>query len=316
MGTTQDQQNRAEEEAAQWVIRLGGGSLSAQEQRDLDAWRAASVSHEAAFLRASVLWSDLDLGGREKKARYRRVAMQVATAGLAGLCVLGGGVGTGWVEPARWFADYTTSKGEIRTVRLEDGSSAVLDSHAAINIRYTAQERRVVLLGGQAYFTVAPVAGGEHRPFVVQAANGGATALGTQFMVTREGRGVDTTVTEHSVRVTAWPHGTDPQSVIVPQGQSIHYDQDGIGHPHQVAAATVTAWRMGQLVFDNAPLSAVIEQLNRYRRGRIVLVRRGLATRRVSGVFACADVGSATATITRELGVKTLSVGGLITLMY
>ncbi|NHN89495.1 FecR family protein [Acetobacter conturbans] len=314
--TTDDQQDRIDAEAAEWVIRRGGSKLTLEEQQAFDTWRSASSLHDAAFRRASGLWSDLDVGGREKKAHHRRASTHVTAAGMAGLFVLGLGIGAGWVEPARWFADYTTGRGEIRTVQLDDGSIAELDSHAALSIRYSANERRVLLIGGEAYFTVAPVTGDEHRPFVVEAAGGTSTALGTQFMVAREGSDVDTTVTEHNVRVTAQDRSSRLRSVIVSEGQKVHYDRDGLGGPHEVPTAILTAWRTGQIVFDNEPLSGVIDRLNRYRHGRIVLAKRSLVNRRVSGVFACADVESALTTISQELHLKTISVGGLVTVIY
>ncbi|GBR70585.1 anti-FecI sigma factor FecR [Gluconobacter kanchanaburiensis NBRC 103587] len=226
------------------------------------------------------------------------------------------GIGVSWLEPGRWFADYTTSTGEIRTVQLNDGSLAELDTHAALTLRYTAKERRVIVVEGQAYFTVAPLSEAEHRPFVVDAAGGTATALGTQFMVTRNGSDVDTTVTEHTVRVTREDRDGTLQSVVVSEGQSVHFSREGLNDPHAVSTTTLTAWRSGQLVFDNEPLSVVIARLNLYRHGRIVLAKRSLARLRVSGVFDCKDIEGALTTISQELHVKTISVGMLITIVY
>lgn len=311
-----DRQDTIEAEAAEWVIRLGGGKLAPLEQQAFARWRAASPQHEKAFQRASKLWGDLDLGTREKQARRRRVITHATTGGMAGLFVLGLCIGVGWVEPARWLADYTTDTGEIRTVQFDDGSSAVLDSHAALTVRYTAHERRVVLVEGEAYFTVAPVTGPESRPFVVEAAGGTSTALGTQFMVARDGASVDTTVVEHSVRVAAHGHNGAPQSVIVSEGQRVHYGQNGLNIPLEAPVVALTAWRNGQIVFDNEPLASVIGRLNRYRHGRILLANRRLADRRVSGVFTCADVERALATISQELRVKSVSIGRLVTVIY
>ncbi|MFT8775221.1 MAG: FecR family protein [Gluconacetobacter liquefaciens] len=315
--TDDDRQAAIEAQAADWIIRLGGTPLGPEEQRSLEAWRAASPAHEAAFRRASALWSDLDVGGRQKKTRRRRHAAAAATTGALGCALLFAGLSAGWIDAPHWFADYATAPGEIRTVRLADGSIVDLDSRSALAIHYSATERRVALLDGSAYFKVAPMTGDEHRPFVVAAARGTATALGTQFMVTRDAGGVDTTVTEHSVRVATRNADNLPRSVIVPEGQRAHYDPDGtLGMAHAAPVAALTAWRTGQLVFDDAPLSRVVAHLNRYRRGRILLMGRGLGDRRVSGVFSCADIDGAVTTITRELGVKTITLTRLATVIY
>ena len=52
-----------------------------------------------------------------------------------------------------------------------------------------------------------------------------------------------------------------------------------------VATDTVDGWRNGLLVFRDAPLHAVISEINRYRPGLVILMARDQAERRVSGVF-------------------------------
>jgi transmembrane sensor len=310
-----DPRDRIDAEAADWVTRLGGAKLTRAERRAFDAWKTASPEHEAAFARASALWHGLDAGGAKKLAR-RRAAMSGA-AGVAVVIALFMGGGGGWIEPERWLADQTTSTGEIRTVRLDDGSMAEMDSHTALTIRYSTTERRIVLVGGGAYFIVAPVGATEHRPFVVEAARGTATALGTQFMVARDENGVETTVAEHSVRVAARDRGGINRSVIVSEGRSVRYGSDGaMDIPQDVSVSVRTAWRHGQIVFDNETLSTVLSRLGRYRRGRIVLASRALADRRVSGVFSCTDIDGALTTIAHELGAKSLSLGGLATVLF
>ena len=62
-------------------------------------------------------------------------------------------------------------------------------------------------------------------------------------------------------------------------------------------------------------LAQVIEQLNRYRPGQIVLANPSLANRQVSGVFRLEMLDSALHTLTRELPVKRVAVAGL-SLLY
>ena len=65
------------------------------------------------------------------------------------------------------------------------------------------------------------------------------------------------------------------------------------------------------LIFDRQPLAHVIEQLNRYRPGQIVLANRALADRQVSGVFRLDMLDSALATLTQELQVQRVELAGL-----
>ena len=300
-----DRQDRIDGEAAAWVIRQGGTPLTIEEQRDFATWRAASSDHEEAFRRASSLWSDLDVGTRQKQVTRRRQIGTGVALGVVCLTILAMQGDGGWLNLDRWRADYTTATGEIRTVSLPDGSTAQLDSHTALAIHYGTAERRIVLIDGDAWFKVAPLGATEHRPFVVEASHGTSTALGTQFMVERDPAGVRTTVTEHSVRVvTRTPDGLT-HSVVVAEGQSVRYGPDGaLDTPQAAPVDAMTAWRSGQLVFDNEPLSEVIARLNRYRRGRIMLVGARLKGPRVRAVLSCCRCQRAVSSITRHLAPR------------
>jgi transmembrane sensor len=52
-----------------------------------------------------------------------------------------------------------------------------------------------------------------------------------------------------------------------------------------VDLAQVDAWRRGLLIFSDEPLSQVVDEINRYRPGRIVLANRRLGGIPVNAVF-------------------------------
>ena len=241
-------------------------------------------------------------------------------AGMAAICLAAViGVSNFWYGSpmTMMVADYRTLPGEQRSVTLPDGSVVDLSSASAIALHFSDHERRVELLEGAAYFTAAPKAGGENRPFVVEGAEGTATALGTQFVVDRLSDAVEVTVIEHEVRVDL----TDPEhqsaSAVLAPGQSVQYSaRTGLGKVKEKDIELAAAWRQGKLVFDRVPLADVVAELNRYRRGRIVVGNPTLANRTVSGVFSTKDLDRALATITHELGIRSASVPPLVTLLY
>jgi transmembrane sensor len=59
----------------------------------------------------------------------------------------------------------STERGEIRLAPLKDGSTVLLNTQTRIRVRYSEGERRVTLLKGEAYFSVAR---DEKRPFIVE----------------------------------------------------------------------------------------------------------------------------------------------------
>jgi transmembrane sensor len=326
-----------EAKAATWIIRLGRGPLRQEERRALDRWLAESPAHEAAFDRARSTWAELgDLKtapGRlieDGLSPPRRSFFPVEWRGLAmaamarpryviALVVVGASLGIFWSGNPMLLleADYRTSPGEVRSVTLADGSRVQLNSDSALAVRFNGGERRVELLAGEAYFIVAPLKESEARPFVVEAANGRAMALGTEFMVDRAHEATDVTVVEHRVEVSATDPRNGRSSVVLSPGQSVRYDRAaGMGKATEVNLGRATAWRRGELVFDKARFSEVVAELNRFRRGRIVIADAGLADRRVSGFFRIDDLDGALASMGRELGVRAMSLPPFLTVLY
>lgn len=320
------------EAAADWAVRLHAGGLSAQEQVELDHWLALDERHPAALGFAEQTWAALgqlqadDLLPARPAARRmepvlapqrpvrRRSRLRLA-ANAAALALL---VGAGWISAPTLLlqmqADYLTAKGEIRRVALPDGSHAELDSGSAIRVDYDDGERRIRLLAGSAWFDVAPMGASESRPFVVESAGGRTRALGTKFVVDRESPGQAWVgVMEHSVAVTLQsPPLRGLAETVLQEGQSVRYDQQGgvvsLGHQDLQRA---TSWRRGVLVFDRQPLSQVIEQLNRYRSGRVLLADSALARREVSGVFRLDMLDAGLQTLASELHLRRLDLPGL-----
>lgn len=324
-----------EAEAAVWIIRLGRGPLRDDERRELDRWLRQDPRHRAVFDRAGATWAELgelraapgtllaDVAPqssfvRRAGRRLMPAAMSRAAAVLV-LAILGAGLGLFWFgDPVLMIeADYRTAPGENRSVTLADGSVVQLNTDSALAARFDGRERRVELLAGEAYFTVAPRAENETRPFVVGAANGMATALGTEFMVDRDSNGVDVTVVDHRVEVSATTPREERGSIVLSPGQSVRYDRaGGMEKAMEVNLQRATAWRRGELVFDRARLADVVHELNRYRRGQIVVADGGLADRRVSGFFRTDDLDGALASMIRELSVRAVSVPPFLTVLY
>ena len=116
-------------------------------------------------------------------------------------------------------------------------------------------------------------------------------------------------VLEHRVAVSA---GGEP--LVLEAGDSVRYDHTGIER-QQLDLRRATSWQRGLLVFDRVPLAQVIEELNRYRQGRILLTNAQLGQRQVSGVFRLDSLDDALATLTAELHVQRTDLP-LLSLIY
>lgn len=328
MNSQGPQQHSITEAAADWAVRLHAGALTEQEQAELRQWIASDSRHEAALRFAEQTWAALgDVHKDEPVQRQRppsaalparRPTRRRAWQRVAAVALVVVAAGVGWLRGPdallRLQADYVTQKGEIRTVHLADGSTVELDSASAIRLDYDGVQRRISLIQGSAIFDVAPMKGEESRPFVVQSAGAQTRALGTRFVVEREGeRQAWVGVLQHSVEValqTVPNQGAGER--VLKEGQAARYSaQDGVVPLDQFDVERATSWRRGVLIFDRLPLAKVIEQLNRYRPGRVVLTNAALGDREVSGVFRLDMLDTALATLTQELQVQRLDLAGL-----
>lgn len=325
MNSVDERADEIGQRAAEWIARLDGGPLDEDEKRALRLWLEADPDHRAAFDEAGSTWRDLSLLRHDPgplrdllpKRRRRSAAQWAARIGVvAGLLLVAAGIarfqiGDPWLLAA---ADHRTAPGEVRAVTLPDGSVAELGPASAIALRFDAAERRVKLLAGEVFFAALPRTAAERRPFVVEAGGGTTTALGTQFVVEQDTGGVDVLAVEHQVTVALEQGG---QSIVLSPGQEVGYGgTTGLGPVRVRDVAVATAWRRGMLVFSGARLGHVVETLNRYRRGRIIILDQALADRRVSGVFAANDLGDAIETITAELGIGSKSIYPFVTVLY
>lgn len=313
------------QQAALWAVKMAERSLTGEEERAMVAWREDNPQHAEALIQAQQLWLMLgalpgsapadaepeerspvvvSLPVKTAAARRRWPYWATAAAILLALPTL-------FLLPdarLRWQADYYTATGEIRQVTLPDGSRADLDSHSAIALYFNGEERRVRLLSGNVWFTVAPLSKRETRPFRVEA-NGGITqALGTQFSVDLNNGGADVAVHEHSVRVSY-----KGQSLVLAEQQGAHYADNHLAR--RAVSPTQFAWRRGWLIIDNQSVSDAVAQINRYQRQTVIVVNPTLRKRIVSGTFALNNPENAIATLRQTLGAEQVTLPGM-TLLY
>ncbi|SMF13590.1 FecR family protein [Tistlia consotensis] len=307
-----------DEAAVAWFARLRDPEASAAERAACAAWLAADPAHRAAWSEVDALWHGLD--GLEadfaalptdRPARPARRPLAVAAA-IALLLLLAATAGLWTLQPpgfaAGLLADAQTGLGERRRIALPDGSSVVLAAASALSTDFEDGRRRVTLLRGEAFFSVAPH---PDRPFVVEAGAGSVTVVGTAFDVALRGRG--TSVSVASGRVAVTPEAGPP--VRLSPGQGLRYGPEGAGAPYPVAAADIGAWREGRLVFEAAPLAEVLHDLERYRRGRILVTDPAIAALPVTGVFDTRRPEAALETIARSLPVRLLYLTDLLVLV-
>lgn len=298
---SQDIDDRIAEEAARWVARLQSGDATDQDRQEFQLWLERDPAHQGAYEEFKKLWADLkDVpipSDRLKKLRMSRRAATTSIVSVGIIAILSVTLyRMGFIDHMR--ADYYTAVGEVRAVTLADGSRVDLNTDTAIVVRYSQSERRIQLLRGEAFFDVAH---NPARPFVVDESSLKATALGTRYDVrVASGDSLGTVRVEQGrVEVTSSEH-----QIVLEAGDAASLTAKGAFAVTKADVASDTAWRTGKLVFSSQPLREVLATLQRYRRGRIVVLDNAAADQKVSGIFDLNDTDQALRVLAENLPVS------------
>lgn len=285
-------------QAAQWLVKLHDQQVSAADLAACARWRAAHPEHERAWQRAAAIGDRLAgmpggiaLQSLKRNSSLDRRAVLKTILLLMSLPASYASYRTlPWQE---WSADLRTAAGERRNVTLADGSTLILNTASAVDVRFDAQQRLLILRAGEILIETAsdPQAdasdGGGSRPFIVQTAQGNVRALGTRFIVaaadTHPQRQPSTQVTvlQHAVEIR--PAVALERSRVIEAGQQISFTDSSIAAP-QAADRDVAAWVDGRLIANGMRLDDFLAQLSRYRRG-LLRCDPQVADQRISGAF-------------------------------
>ncbi|WP_051219308.1 FecR family protein [Oceanobacter kriegii] len=152
--------------------------------------------------------------------------------------------------------------GEIVTRTLPDGSTVSLNWDSEVAVNFSAGQRSLTLIRGEAYFEVAH---DTSRPFIVSAGQARARAVGTAFNVRADSGKTRIAVTEGTVAVT----GSSRSTTLVNASEKVAVTDGQTGAVSPSANLQATAWQQGSMIFDGQPLADVLDEINRYTQYQI-----------------------------------------------
>lgn len=166
------------------------------------------------------------------------------------------------------FHTIETPKGGQYQVVLPDGTRVWLN--ASTSFRYplsfaTSSRREVGLLYGEAYFEVSEDAA---HPFVVHSDRQQTQVIGTHFNINAysDEETIKTTLLSGAVKVTDL---LSEQDVLLRPGQQSIVGRAGM-RVQTLGDTNIILWKDGKFVFDNEPMSAVMRQIARWYKVRVV----------------------------------------------
>ena len=291
------------ETAARWRVRRDQGLTDAEEE-EFFAWLDANKCHamacgdlEATIETLSALQSFPTVApavSPPPAARRRGLRFWVVAAAAAAAL----GFGLFQLRPDPADVSSAPAVASVRTYDLPDGSVIETNVGARVAFAYTATERRVHLVSGEAHFTVAKH---QPRPFVVDANGLIVRAVGTAFDVRLQTQDVRVLVTEGRVEVSA-PRDAAvmpalsralPDHLFLDSGHRVTLPFEVLGTPaapdiQSVSAHVIDealAWRSHALVFNDAKLAEVVAVFNLHNAHQLVIDDAELADQRFGGTF-------------------------------
>lgn len=289
------------ERAAQWH--------AAQDGHDMDwdgfaTWLEEDPRHRAAFDRVAFLEDDivaqratilghLDAPAPAKRELGRwRWAVMAGGAVAAALAVVVALPGP--TADVAWQTGATA-----RTIALVDGSRATLAPHSRLVAQHGDQAH--LALTGTAYFEVPHRA---DRTLSIAAGRYRISDIGTRFDIAVDGSTTRVAVAEGQLAVAA--AGMDTPVTLV-RGRAL-LGHDGSVALTRIAAESVGSWRGGQLVYADAPLALVANDITRYA-GAETTVDPAIANLRFSGALKIGKGAQAADALATIIGLEARHTG-------
>jgi transmembrane sensor len=328
-----------DEQAAEWALRVDDASFRPADKAAMDAWLGGDARRIGAYAkaravliharRASALGSGFDpdaylaanghAGAQgadaEDRVLSRAVPRRAALLGGVGLIGFGTIAALGFSLQAA-ARTYSTRRGEIRLVPLNDGSTITLNTASMVKVRVNRRERHVELVTGEALFDVAPDPG---RPFEVVVGQTRMRAIGTSFTVSRlSNQPIQVLVRQGVVEVTESGRNGPVLSrlnannrALVPTAKTVVVSDVAPGE-----MGRELAWREGMLAFEDTPLRSAVASFARYSDTRIMFADPAIGDRTVTGLFAANNPAGFARSAALSLGLKAQTMENEVVLRF
>lgn len=348
----QQEQLTVREQAAWWITELQ--EATPETERRFADWLKQSPRHVEEFLFFDTLWQQLDgvdqthgidveriiaqAGGRVAVAKvtpFSRISGLFQATGVPHarsrvrrtgiLAAVAAGVVLSIFSTWAWLSardTYATTVGEQRAVKLDDGSFIYLNTQSQVEVGYTARERNIRLLAGEALFSVQHDAS---RPFRVHSGDTVVQAVGTQFNVYRRKDQTTVSVVEGTVQISGeppvarspaataqlTPNGSTTPPLRVTAGEQADITTNGRAEKRPKGdIEKAIAWRTRRLVFRSESLADVADQFNRYNAVKIRVEGSAVRNRKLIGTFNADDPTSLAKFLAGESDLRVRELDG------
>ncbi len=321
-------------EAQAWLVRLRSGDATPEDLRAYRRWRAERPEHASVAHALGDLWKTLDTAGAEIDAeipmarawngRASSSVMRPGRRAFVGFAIAAGASWLAlrpplqlWPSIGEFAADYRTGTGEQRRVVLSDRVAVEMNTQTRINLTSSSaggtRQRGIDLLEGEAEIVAGMPAAGRAellQPVVVVAGQGRMRAYVARFNVRRTGNEVCVTCLSGTLDLEH-----PRQRLSLKAAQQLVYNDRDVRMVRGIDPENATAWRRGELVFNRVRLAQVVDEINRYRPGKIILHGRTLGDSVVQAQFDLTHLDAAIDMIGRLYDAQVTRLPGGIVLL-
>jgi transmembrane sensor len=323
-----DPRSDVQAQAEEWLLHLRSGKVT---QQDLEAFRLWCADHPQMAHDLRKTWTHLRTASARVAQREaatgvskgrnagRENALRPGRRAFVGFAVMAGASWLAirppfqlWPAIGELTADYRTGTGEQKRIALAEDVTVNMNTQTRIDVLPVSARqgasRGINLLAGEA--EVIARATTSAQDFVVVAGSGRLQAQRAQFDVRRTVDQVCVTCISGSLSLV------HPQrSLMLSAGEQLVYDDHNVHRVASVDSSIVTAWRRGVLVFNGVPLAQVIDEINRYRPGKVILRNASLGTASVEAQSPITRLDILIDTLSKAYGAHVTKLPGDIVLL-
>ncbi|MBN9670004.1 FecR family protein [Roseibium aggregatum] len=319
------------DEAMDWFLQLRDKGNSEELHQGFRRWADSDSRHLEEYRKIERLWSSDAFGNAAASLRSEPVASESSVTRFRPRGILRRSSRNGRIAAALAAAvlifvsypgflnlllylrsDYMTSVGELLETPLPDGSRMLLNTASAVSIDFDGGRRKVRILQGEAYFDVVH---DPSRPFHVAAGYSDSEVKGTAFAVRRKAD-ADLVVLERGrLEVTLEEDRSDASAILLPDTK-LQAQRSRLGQVEPADVNALLSWRSGRLKFENETFGAILEELDRYHSGTLLLARRSVGETRISGNYQVSDLDAAVRTLADVVGLDLVHLPGGTIILY
>jgi len=200
-----------------------------------------------------------------------------------------------------------TAIGQITSYVLPDNTNMTVAANSAVEVDFSRQKRIIPLARGEVYLDV------EHdreHPFVI-AINGTheVVVTGTKLNVNYDpsNNAVEVAVLEGRINVNR--HTAQLESQEMTAGEVILFPEAGAPERRNLTPEQAAAWRVHQLFFDDARLSEILTEVNRYTPKPVVVADPELERLTLTGEFTAGDTATLRVSLQKLYGITAQDLG-------